>query len=822
MAVVSESETSARDGGFVPAAMTLAPWAVAGRGHEVRGPNTDCAGHDPAPGVGVPSYMDTFIGRASLLEEIGRLLGSEHRLVTLTGPGGVGKTRAGMRAAAWAEASQRFAHGVAVAELADVPGDDHAQLYSRLLTAVGILDNSPDTPHTRLIEHLRGRDLLLVIDNCEHALSLLVPILRALLRAAPRLRVLATSRATLGLQGEHRVDVPPLNQVPADGRPSEAVRLLVARAAAAQVTVSPDDPDAARLCALVDGLPLAIELVVGRLRVRDLGAVVEAVRASLDQVGEDPHAEQSHHRTLRATMDWSYSLASEHERVMWAVLAEFHGDFCPRLAVDLCAQLGIAESDALDGLARLLDTSILTTISQPWGDTWFRMLDSLRRYGRHLDPTGIDRDRVRRAHAEYFAFLARYTATDWFGPEEVELLRALTGSISSITESINYFLDRPDESDRGLALAVDLARSRVHMYGSLLATSRRALAQARSRQPTGPPTPLMVTATALEAFAAFSQGDTGSGLSMLVDALGHAEALGGPTQSTMLFVTGVGMALSPDRDTWAQSVRVLDQAVDAATAEGERSDAARCRLFATIADGFHGDARAIDRARDVLADAEAAGAEWAVSWALWALALSEHQHGDIDQAARVLHRALLIHDDLGDFSGMTWTTWLAAMVAAGRGDHSAAATLIGAVRGLQRHVGVSVSGIGPFSRVEITARSAVLRALGENGYATRVEAGEALCRKDVVTLALSTLDTPDPTSTDAEVAEDQRLSGLTARESQVVALVARGYSNRQIAAELVVSERTVEWHVSNALAKVGAANRAGLAHWHLTCVADRR
>lgn len=762
----------------------------------------------------VPAELDTIIGRGEDLAKLKELVELK-RLVTLVGPGGVGKTRLSVSAANQAREAQRYRDGVVVVELAEVADDNHDQLCSQLLMSLGLYDNSDHAPEIRLTEYLRDRELLLVLDNCEHVLGVLVPLLRILRREARGLHVLATSRGRLGLEREHLYEVRPLAWEPVDGQVTNAMQLLIERAAEVGVQVAHDDGEAARLCELMEGLPLAIELAASRLDMRSLAEINEALADPLELLGAVAHVEQVHHRSLHAAMEWSYRLLSPAERRMWAVLAEFRGSFSARLVREVCAGLDMDGDDVMTVLSGLLHRSILTRVEHPSGESHLKLLQPLRRYALGLRLEGADcpRDRIRRVHAEYFSDLARRAAAEWYGPEEVEWMRILTDAMPNLSCSVDYFLSCPAERQRGLQMAVDLCRTRVPMYGSFLATGRRMLASTLDQQPAGPSNVLQITALALEAWLAYCQGQSEAGAELLDPALVLAKELGGEPPHALLFALGTGMALNPDPAQWADSIDVLDRAVATAAEMGDHGDAARCMMFAGIAAAFHGDASAVTRSAELVDATERAGARWAYSWALWIQALAEHRHGDVNRATSALRRALQIQRELGDTSGLTWGVWLAAVLTASRGLHAEAAKLFGAAEALQRRAGGRTTGIDPFLRIELGARSAGLRELDDTELVVNTAAGQALQCDDAVDFALATLH-------QQEVVENP--ANLTDKEWEVTRWVARGFSNRDIAKALNLSIRTVEAHVSRILGKVGVPSRSALTAWVFETVGAHR
>ncbi|MDX6261307.1 MAG: hypothetical protein QOH84_2995, partial [Kribbellaceae bacterium] len=321
----------------------------------------------------LPAELTSFVGRRQELVDVRALLAAG-RLVTLTGPGGVGKTRLALRTAV--QVRRTFPDGVWLVELASLR--EPSLLARTIESALGLRDAEEDSA-ARLAEYLSDRSLLLVLDNCEHLAAECAALLRQVLAAAPGIRVLATSRHVLGVAGEHVYAVPTL---------ADAVGLFADRAAAAGFTVSAEDgPAVAEICRRLDGLPLAVELAASWLRVLS----VSDLQDRLDKLAS---------ASLEATMDWSYDLCTTEEQALWARLSVFAG-------FDLAAVE--AAGGVLEVLAGLVDKSIVQR-EQGSGTTRYRLLEPLRAYGlRRLQ----DEDVVRALHRDHYLWLAAMWGEDW-------------------------------------------------------------------------------------------------------------------------------------------------------------------------------------------------------------------------------------------------------------------------------------------------------------------------------------------------------------------------------------------------------------------------
>jgi predicted ATPase/DNA-binding SARP family transcriptional activator len=357
----------------------------------------------PRP-TNLPRRGTRFVGRRQELEAVATAL-REAPLVTLSGPGGVGKSRLALEVAE--SQRSRFPDGVWLCELAPLP--DGAAVGHAVATALGVQRGHGLTIEETVTAYLRGRNLLLVLDNCEHVLGAVAPLVEQILAFCPDVVLLATSREALGLAGEQVWPVHPLSE-------ADATSLFVQRAQATQPGFHPDrdtEGSVAEICRRLDSLPLAIELVAARIRVMNAAELARRLDDERLRV-PGPRTAQPRHRSLTAAIDWSYRLLSPGEQQLFVRLSVFAGgaDFAAVQAV--CAVAGGGEIDTLEHLTGLLDKSMVFTEDRPAG-TRYRLLETLRAYGRERLPEADD---LARRHAVYFVRLAEEAARGVQGPEE--------------------------------------------------------------------------------------------------------------------------------------------------------------------------------------------------------------------------------------------------------------------------------------------------------------------------------------------------------------------------------------------------------------------
>ncbi|MGQ4358394.1 LuxR C-terminal-related transcriptional regulator [Streptomyces sp. SAS_272] len=736
----------------------------------------------------VPAAFTSFVGRQSEVCEVSGLLGKA-RLLTITGPGGVGKTRLALEVAAGL--AKTFPDGVWLVELA--PIEEPAAVADAVATALGVPDLGARPAVERLARYLAERRVLVVLDNCEQVAGVCAELAKVLLSAAPELHILATSRHTLGVTGEHVFAVPPLS-------PQDAARLMEDRAAAVRPGFQVSDANraqVARLCADLDGLPLAIELAVSRLRILTVDQMVERLedRFALLNVGS-PTA-WPHQRTLRGMIDWSYELCAPVERLLWNRLSVFAGGFDLDAADGVCAGDGIAEREVLDVLDRLVVQSVVLT-TETEGLPRYRLLETIRQYGRERLAESGEEDTLLRRHRDFFLALAQRIHEGWYGPGQVQDLARLRAEHPNLLAALGWDTD----PQARLALAGALAFHWI--VGGFLTEGRRQLDRILAAAPE--PTPVRGQALLAAIWVAQTQGDLVAADRWLDEAETLAEQLGDPSLRAQ--ASGFRGISAHYRGRPEESLPRYEEALAAHTALGDEREAMSWLLSLANVQAYAQDPRAAATGRKVIAAFEARGERWGRAQALMALGHYAWARGDREEAKALARSALENMRGFNDHPMVARMLELLAWATASGGDHGRAARLLGTAAALWRAAGTDISAFGPYMAEQHTrSEKAAAEALGLAAYAQALAEGSrhGTTPGRAVQYVLDPAD--EPTSAAAGPGP------LTPREREVAALVAKGLSNRQIASKLGRSARTVDGHVENILTKLDFGSRARIASW---------
>ncbi len=608
----------------------------------------------------LPADVTRFIGRRRELGEAKQVL-ERSRLVTLYGTGGVGKTRLALRLAT--DLRRSFADGAWLVELSALRSPE--LLARAVADALRLPDQAVEDPVDLLADHLAGRHLLLILDTCEHLVDACAMLAEVLLRAAPRLHILATSREPLEVMGEYTLQVPPLEA-------ADSAQLFADRAAAIVPGFVPGE-SVSRLCHRLDGIPLAIELAAVRLRALSVDQIVTRLDDRFRLLGT-ARSRHDRHTTLRGAVAWSHDLCTTAEQRLWARLSVFPGDF------DLDAAEQVADGD-FDVLTRLVEKSVV--LCDPESGR-FRMLDTIREFGAEQADADL---RVR--HRDYYLRLAERAAEASVTPEQPAWLARLRAENANLRAALEFSLSTQGEEPAGLRLTVALT-SYWLCVGQLNEARMwfgRAIESGGDRSDVG-------WAAGAAGMLAVLQGDVPTAEAMLGRAAEIAEELSDADLRAHVITSqarGVLYAgdLAGARAQHEEAQRIFDEI-------GYSSPFAMLNnsLIGAVC-GFAGDpAGGLVFAERAIRICEAAGEQWAYSFGLYLRAVCHWMLGDVDTALPDLRRALRIKEGLGDLFGLTICTDLFIACAITLGEYERGATLTGASDALWRMLGVPIQ-LGP-------------------------------------------------------------------------------------------------------------------------------
>lgn len=750
----------------------------------------------------LPFAVTSFVGRQREIREVRELLATA-RLVTLTGVGGVGKTRLASEVAALSGRS--FPDGV---WLVDLSGIGDADLVARtVLTNLAIVDVSNRTIEEQLVEHLADQQALIVLDNCEHLVDACGALCTLLLRSCAGLRILTTSREVLGVAGEHVYTVPTLS-MPSPCDPVslgalttyDAPTMLVERARAVRpdLTLTERDADVVvRVCERLDGIPLAIELAASRLRSLSLPAVLDRLEDRFVLLAGSIRAAVPRQRTLRALIDWSYELCLPSEQQLWARLSVFTGGFTLAAAEGVCAGSGLPPEHILDLIDHLVAQSILAPVPTD-GPPRYRMLETIREYGWHRLAERDEIGAMCKRHCDYYLALAERIAGAWNGPGQAAGLAELRAERDNLQSALEWATSTSTAAREALALVAAL---RYHWCADgFLGEGRRWTDKAlrgtdRSR-------PERISALWVAGWVRLLQGDLEAAIAALDECAAGAAAVGDHHALGWVSALRCTATLLPGR--LAPAITAFEQ-----TAKDYPDDeVVRMTLFQlAMAQAFAGDHGAGATARRGIELADQRGERWTKSYSLWALGTGQYLGGEYDSAVESTRAALEIQREFNDHVGAAVIMELLAWIAAARGEYRHAARLMGAVGSVWHRIGSSIAAFGPHLGTQHSACEHTLdQSLREAVQHKERALGAALDHAKAIDYALD----PNQTAKEPDGPED---TVLTTRERQVAELVAEGLSNRKIAQRLVLSPRTVDRHLENILGKLGYSSRAQIAAW---------
>ncbi|MEO3806587.1 LuxR C-terminal-related transcriptional regulator [Nonomuraea sp. B1E8] len=728
-------------------------------------------------------------------------------VVTLTGVGGVGKTRLAIHVAA--EVQRAFRDGVWVVELATL--EDPKLLAQTLLSALHVQNRSSRPPVEVLVDHVRDMQMLVVLDNCEHLLEECAVLATTLVRSAPELRILATSREALGIAGERVLAVPTLSLPDSEDPRShawtrgEAVQLFAERAAAVlpgfEVTEN-NRTMVEGICRRLDGLPLAIELAAVRLRTLSPEQLMARLENRFQLLTTGPRATLPRQRTLRALVDWSHGLCTEPEQLLWARASVFTGGLDLEAAEAVCSGDGIAREQVLDLVTGLVDKSVLVREESPTGMR-YRMLETIREYGREQLLASGQEATLRRRHRDHYRDLAAQARAEAFGPYQLEWFARLRAEHANLRQALDYCCAVPEEAETGLSMATDLVQH--WKTGDYLREGRDRLDHGLAA--ITEPSELRGRAMVVNAWLANTQADLVTAESMVRQAREVGEQLG--LEAVLAYAALYSGTIAMYRGNGESAVAHYEEAVARHRTTGDPMGLTRALVRLCLARALLGDiSSAVAAGEECVAICEAHGDRWVRAYAMTVLGVPLWLQGDAERATALERESLRFQHSIDDVLGSRFNIAVLAWIAADQGQHRRAATLLGIVRSLERTVHIVPFRYRQFLRRHEECESCVREALGKPAFEAAVKRGAGLSYDEKIFFALGESD-----HANEPPGEEASWSPLTRREAEIARLVAQGMSNKEIAAALVIAQRTAEGHVEHILNKLGFNSRTQIALW---------
>ena len=760
----------------------------------------------------LPFELTSFVGRRLELTEVKRLLGTT-RLLTLTGSGGAGKTRLAVRAAE--EMARGFSDGVWFVDLA--PLDNPMLVNQAVFGALGLQDRSSRWSVSTLTDYLGDKRLLLVFDNCEHLLDASAVLVDTLLRSCPNLRVLATSREALGTVGEVRMRVPSMS-LPADGAltaqaviASDAVALFEARAMAVvpEFRVAAANVEAVTtVCRRLDGMPLALELAAVRLDTLSVEQLAHGLDSSLDILGEGIRGQVNRHGTLQATIDWSYHLLGDAERLLWARLSVFAGGFDADAAAQVTGDSSLPATSVRGLLSGLVAKSIVQR-EHVENVARYRVLETLRQYGRGRLQQSGDEVVVRRRHLAWVAELA--AATSALNVDQGEAFDRVQLDLDNVWAALDFCLTGPEEAVTGVQICYDLKT--YWLTRGPLSDVRRVLSSLVEMAGMSPG----VRARGLYSLGMLSltQDEFDTTRRLLTEALELARAEG--DASVVGWSLGyLGLCALAEQHT-DDAIDLMMGAIDLGRLMGNQPLVAgiggalvafATELPSTAANPSPTEMadRVLPLVEQSLVTCQAVGELWVRSYVLLELGHWHLGREELEVASAFARQGLELKLKLHDSAGLGYGLELLAWLAARRHDMPRAAQLL-AGAAVQR--GRAGTALATYRVGHERAVGEVRAHLGDSFYEAAQATGAQMSTEEMVAYALGQAVPPVISAS----VHRERSAPLTAREMEISRLISEGMQTKQIAAKLFISERTVETHVTNIMNKLGLSSRLQVARW---------
>jgi serine/threonine-protein kinase PknK len=747
----------------------------------------------------LPLEVSRFVGRRFDRGRIRELVGRS-RMVTLTGIGGIGKSRLALRMATELRRSFRDVFVVALGGIVD-PGAVPVQISATL----ELHDRAAHSGTIAIVEYLRTRHALLVLDNCEHVIEAAARIADTLLRTCSDVHILATSREPLRIEGEVIYPLAPLSIPGHDSDQPllqyEAVQLFLDRAQAVlpDFVLTDDNRDSvSAISRSLEGIPLAIELAAAQLRAFSPSELLAQLTDRWEFLGPGSRTAPNRHSTIAACIEWSFDLCTPAERLLWAQASIFVDEFGWDAIRSVCYESD-HEVPLEQTLVGLVDKSVV--IAAPRGATVrYRMLPPIRHRGRQELARIGQETALRRRHKDFYIGLMEQARDGWFGPRQTDCIERLRMERGNMDQALEWCVAQPDSADQALR-ALGQLRDFVILEGRFQ-RGREWIDRLLAGGAGEPASQVLALRTA--AWWAALQGDTESATRMVDEGRVLATQLDRQSETFLDEVLGLVALMRGDAE---RAEQLLNKSARRFATDGNDAEKAICSGLLALTHALLGDAEgALEHERACLAIAEPAGELWLRSWCHFLSALALGSRGESEAAREQASQGLRLKARLGDTPGIAFLletfAWLAAPT-----DPERAALLLGAAQNEWDKVDTTAEVTAALSGPHRQTTSAAQAQLSETQFEKTWSRGRALDQSAAIALALG-----EQTMPRAEAKGEMR-TRLTRRQREIAELIHRGLSNKEIAASLVISPRTAETHVENILTTLGFSRRAQIASW---------
>jgi len=755
----------------------------------------------------LPPAWISFVGRERELAEVKRML-AKSWLLTLTGAGGSGKTRLAIEVAK--ELVSAYRDGVWLVELA---GLSEPELVAQEVAAALGVRERPDRPLvSTLIDALRYEEMLLVLDNCEHLLGAVARLAKALLKVCPSLRILATTREPLGVEGETEWRVPTLSKPDSQRPPAvaelsgyESVRLFLDRARQRNPAFALTQNNAwavAQICERLEGIPLAIELAAARVGVLSVEQIARRLEGSVKLLAAGSRTMDPRHQTLRATLDWSYELLDEAERDLFERFSVFMGGWTLKAAEVIGAGDGIEEEDVLGLLSELIDKSLVVSEPGDNGAMRYRILEPIRQYAQDkLEESEEEVEAAKRRHASFFLALAEKAESELEGPQQQEWLERLDKEHDNLRAALSWALDQ-GEAELGLRLGGALGWFwwlRGH------SSEGRRWLEAALMNLDAASEPTQAKGLTKAGRMVWEQGDSERAAALSEEGLALSRELG-DTAGIVDALVNLGI-IALFQTNFERVSALLEEAV------ALQRTVIALQTLGLVAVCQRDCERAMALHEETLALSRKIGDKSGTTLSLFLGALAALGLGNHRRVRELCAQGLEQCQHLGVKRGISNNLRILAALASSQGRPVRSARLWGAAEALYEAIGTTLS---PAERLHFEPyidadRAQLNQAMWEAAWAE----GRAMTPEEAVEYALSEEEKPLPSVSPPpeESLDGRQPAKLTRRQQEVAALVGRGLTNRQIAEELSISERTVDAHLREILGKLGLDSRVQIAAW---------